>query len=72
MLKINCLYMYLFEDLCDEKKPFGLLAEAFDRGQYGVKSQRGFYDYSDGKDEESIMYRDQMYTKVSKCLFGES
>lgn len=63
---------YLFEDLCDEKKPFGLLADAFEKGEYGVKSQRGFYDYSDGKDEAAIMYRDQMYTKVSKCLFGEA
>ncbi len=63
---------YLFEDLCNEKKPFGLLADAFEKGEYGVKSQCGFYDYSDGKDEAAIMYRDQMYTKISKCLFGES
>lgn len=62
---------YLFEDLCDEKRPFGMLAEAFENGRYGVKSRSGFYDYSDGKDEAAIMHRDQMYTKISKCLFGE-
>lgn len=60
---------YLFEDLCDAKKPFGLLKEAVENGNYGVKNGKGFYDYSDGKDKEAIMYRDRMYTKVSKCLF---
>lgn len=61
---------YLFEDLCDAKKPFGLLKEARDNENFGVKSGKGFYDYSDGKDKEAILYRDEMYTKVSKTLFG--
>lgn len=60
---------YLFEDLADEKEPFGMLADRFEKGQYGVKNGAGFYDYSDGKDAEKIRYRDQMFTKLSKCLF---
>ena len=28
-------------------------------------------DYSGDKYKEAIKYRDEMYTKVSKCLFGE-
>lgn len=62
---------YLFEDLADEKEPFGLLAKCYENGQYGVKNGAGFYDYSEGKDEEKIRYRDQMFTKVSKCLYEE-
>lgn len=59
---------YLWEDLCDAKEPFGLLKESFEKGNYGVKSGAGVYDYSDGKDKEAILYRDKMYTKVSKCV----
>ncbi|MBK5254315.1 MAG: 3-hydroxyacyl-CoA dehydrogenase family protein [Peptostreptococcaceae bacterium] len=62
---------YLFEDLADNKEPFGILKECAERGNYGVKTEKGFYDYSDGKAEEAIKYRDMMYTKVSKCLFGD-
>lgn len=61
---------YLFEDLADNKEPFSLLKECNDRGEFGVKTGKGFYDYSGDKAEESIKYRDMMYTKVAKCLFG--
>ena len=61
---------YLFEDLADEKVPFGMLADRFEKGQYGVKTAAGFYDYANGKDAEKIKYRDQMFTKISKVLFG--
>ena len=62
---------YLWEDLCDAKAPFGLLKESFENGNFGVKSGQGIYDYSGDKYKEAIKYRDEMYTKVSKCLFGE-
>lgn len=61
---------YLFEDLADEKAPFGMLADRFEKGQYGVKTASGFYDYAGGKDAEKIKYRDRMFTKISKCLFN--
>lgn len=62
---------YLWEDLCDAKEPFGLLKECFERDTFGVKSGKGIYDYSEGKDKDAIMYRDHMYTKVSKCVLEE-
>ena len=62
---------YLFEDLCDEKKPFGMLADRFEKGEYGVKTQKGFYDYSHGKDEETIRYRDTMFNKLSDLLYKD-
>ena len=61
---------YLFEYLADEKAPFGMLADRFEKGQYGVKTAAGFYDYAGGKDAEKIKYRDRMFTKISKCLFN--
>lgn len=61
---------YLFEDLADEKAPFGMLADRFEKGQYGVKTAAGFYDYAGGKDAEKIKYRDRMFTKIFKCLFN--
>ena len=61
---------YLFEDLADEKAPFGMLADRFEKGQYGVKTAAGFYDYAGGKDAEKIKYRDRMFTKISKGLFN--
>ena len=49
---------------------FGMLADRFEKGQYGVKTAAGFYDYAGGKDAEKIKYRDRMFTKISKCLFN--
>ena len=47
-----------------------MLADRFEKGQYGVKTAAGFYDYAGGKDAEKIKYRDRMFTKISKCLFN--
>ena len=60
---------YLFADLCDKKEPFGMLADRFEKGEYGVKAKKGFYDYSDGKDEETIRYSDTMFNKLSDLLY---
>ncbi|ETA81354.1 3-hydroxyacyl-CoA dehydrogenase family protein [Youngiibacter fragilis] len=62
---------YLFADLSNADKEFGLLKEHFEAGELGVKSKKGFYDYSDGKDMEQIRYRDEMYTKLHKLLYSE-
>ena len=62
---------YTWPDLCDAKEPFGLIQDCIDQGKLGVKNGAGFYDYSDGKDDEVIKRRDEMFLKLSKCLFGE-
>lgn len=62
---------YLFADLCDKKEPFGMLADRFEKGEFGVKAKKGFYDYGGGKDEETIRYRDTMFNKLSDLLFKE-
>ncbi|WP_333637853.1 hypothetical protein [Tissierella praeacuta] len=36
--------------------------------ELGVKSKKGFYDYSYGKDEEAIKRRDKMFFKMLKHI----
>lgn len=57
---------YLNEDLCRATEPQKTLKELYEKGEFGVKSKKGFYDYSDGKDEEAIRKRDDLYMKVAK------
>lgn len=59
---------YLFNDLSDVKKPQEILKELMDKGELGVKSKKGFYDYSNGKDEEAIKRRDKMFFKMLKHI----
>ena len=42
-----------------------------DAQKLGVKSKEGFYDYSDGKDEEAIKRRDKMFFKMLKYIHME-
>lgn len=63
---------YLFKELGDEKESFYALREHVEKGEYGVKTGKGFYDYPDGKDKQAIRHRDEMYTKVAGVLFGEN
>lgn len=59
---------YLNKDLSDAKEPQKILKDLYESGHYGVKTKKGFYDYSEGKDEEAIRKRDELYIKISKLL----
>jgi 3-hydroxybutyryl-CoA dehydrogenase len=50
---------YLFNDLSDVKVPTKLQQEKMDNGDLGVKTGKGWYDYSDGKDVETMARRDE-------------
>lgn len=41
---------YLYPDLCDDDEPSELIANLVDRGDLGVKSGSGFYEYDDESD----------------------
>ena len=60
---------YLFADLADNKERSALLHGLVEKGSLGVKAKKGFYDYSDGRDQETIRHRDQMFIKLAKCLY---
>ncbi|MBU5314096.1 3-hydroxyacyl-CoA dehydrogenase family protein [Tissierella carlieri] len=59
---------YLFNDLSDVKEPQEVLKKLMDNNELGVKSKKGFYDYSEGKDEEAIKRRDKMFFKMLKYI----
>ena len=62
---------YLFRDLSDAKEVHRMLANLYRKGDFGVKSGKGFYDYGNGRDRAVIHKRDMDFQKVSKCLYGE-
>jgi len=59
---------YLFNELSDMKEPPEMLKKLMDTKELGVKSKKGFYDYSDGTDEEAIKNRDKMLFNMLKYI----
>lgn len=62
---------YLFNDLSDVKKPQKILETLMENKELGIKTKKGFYDYSNGKDEETIKNRDKMLFKMLKHIYKE-
>lgn len=60
---------YLMKDLCDSKDVPALLDEVYRKGNYGIKTKCGFYDYSDGKDIEKTKERDDKLVKLFNALY---
>ena len=59
---------YLNAELCNDAKPSPLLAQLFAKGTHGVKTQRRFYDYAQGRDIKATRERDEAYLAVAKVL----
>lgn len=57
---------YLFEDLSDSKEVPSILKEKVEKGELGLKSKKGFYDYSDGRDQKVLSSRDRRFFKQLK------
>lgn len=60
---------YLNEDLCNSSVPQKLIRDCFEKGDYGVKTGKGIYDYSNGKDQEVIRNRDAQFKKLYEALY---
>lgn len=59
---------YLYKDLGREEEDFGKLKEAYENGNLGIKTKRGFYDYGEGRDQEAIRKRNNLYEKVAEAI----
>lgn len=59
---------YLFNELSDEKQPTKLQQEFMDNNNLGVKTGKGWYDYSDGKGEQAMEKRDKNFYKMLKHI----
>lgn len=59
---------YLNEDLCDAKEPQKLIEDLYQQGFYGVKSGRGFYDYSEGRGQEAVARRNRKYKDMKNLI----
>ncbi|HCX62963.1 MAG TPA: 3-hydroxybutyryl-CoA dehydrogenase [Clostridiales bacterium] len=59
---------YLFNELSDAKQPTKLQQELMDNNNLGVKTGKGWYDYSDGKGEAAMERRDKNFYKMLKHI----
>lgn len=56
-------------DLEDSHRVPKSLKDHYLKGEYGVKTKQGFYDYHDGKDEQATKQRDEKLQKVYQALY---
>lgn len=61
---------YLNVDLCADQEPSALLTTRYEEGAYGVKSGRGFFDYTGERALEATRNRDAAYRAVAEALYG--
>lgn len=60
---------YLNKELCRETDVQKFLDDHYKAGEFGVKSGKGFYDYSDGKDKAALNDRDEKFMRIYKALY---
>ncbi len=59
---------YLFETLADTKSPQKILMENYNRGDYGAKTGKGFYDWSVKSLEEMVARQNKRFIDRLKAL----
>ncbi len=62
---------YLMPDLCASKEIPRELARHYEAGEYGVKTGKGFHDYSGGKAQEATAERDRRLVALYRAFYKE-
>jgi 3-hydroxyacyl-CoA dehydrogenase len=62
-------YSYIYETLGDPKfRPPDLLKEKVEKKEWGLKTSKGFYDYTDRDIESMVKERDKRFTELLRFL----
>lgn len=64
------IHQYLFSDLENRSTPSPLLKKFVDQKRIGVKTQKGFYHWTDESIKQIILQRDQALLKISEVVKG--
>jgi 3-hydroxybutyryl-CoA dehydrogenase len=57
---------YLFPELCSDLKPLNVLKRMVEEGLLGVKTGKGFYEWTDEKIKDTVHRRDLGLLKLAK------
>jgi 3-hydroxybutyryl-CoA dehydrogenase len=64
------IHKYLFSDLENRSTPSPLLKTLLDQKATGVKSKKGFYDWTDERTKQIIQQRDKALLKITEVIKG--
>jgi len=68
----NNVGSYLFAALSNCKEVPQVLRELYEQGNFGIKTGKGFFDYSDDKGEEVLKKRDKHLINMMKYILTEN